>query len=155
MEVSRLTIDPELLSHKDLTHKQRVKLREQRIIELIRSKPSGTKIKYTEFAGAIDVTLSSIEPYLSRMIKAGRISAYPNRKGARKSYSVLEDVAVTAVFPHLEPAKIKFKSEPKQGEPTPPPATDVTIQAKEFAWQFDSDSLREFIGWYNSGRASK
>lgn len=49
MDVSKLTISKETMNMNKLTNKRKRKLRENRIIELIRSKPTGTPIPIKEF----------------------------------------------------------------------------------------------------------
>lgn len=165
MEASKISVNPELLKFRPLTLMQQRKIREQRIIELIRSKPAGTKIKLRDFAAVIEMTPDSTARLIHKMIERKKLSQFPATGQARKSYTVLADVKVqkagppAAVLPDsrdmkAENFKLRFppvveRIPTPQPRPTTPPNTLVQ-DAKEFSWQFNSDSLREFVAWAQS-----
>lgn len=165
MDASKISVNPELLKFRPLTQIQQRKIREQRIIELIRSKPAGTKIKLRDFAAVIELTPDSTRRLIYRMIERKKLSQFPVTGQARKSYTVLADIKVQKVQPSAavlpdsrdmkaENFKLRFppaveRVSALQPRPTTPPDTLVQ-DAKEFSWQFNSDSLREFVAWAQS-----
>jgi hypothetical protein len=144
MDASKVTVSPETLRFKKMSPGKRSELRRKNIIELIESKPFGTPITLAEFAAVCSFTDASAHAMLTTMVKKGIISKNPISK-AKIAYSV-----------NGEPRVIKPKTEV---EPTPTRQIDMDVvghektlgdYAKDFAWQHNSDSLREFVKYMDS-----
>lgn len=126
MEVSKLTIRPELLLTKKLNQKQKKSFRKKLIKEYIQDKPYGTPISINEFSRLCHYTgENAAYKILDEMISCGEISREKS-EGKTFSYTVNGQVHVT---------KFGLSNE------------EVKNKAMQFAWENDSDSLREFIKW--------
>lgn len=144
MDASKVTVSPEYLRFTPLTRYKRADLRRKNIIDLIRSKPSGTPISLAEFSAVCDFKgTSAAHAILGRMVKAGTIVR--QQEGInRYSYYVAADAVntqtpATTADPMPEPITKHISEKP----------TDSTIAdlAKEFYWNYNSDNLHEFIKW--------
>lgn len=150
MEASKVTINPDVIRFQKMDRAKRTKLRRQNIIDLIKSKPYGTPIKLAEFAYVAQCTDASAYALIKTMIKKGIISKdYISR--FRITYSVNSEprtitpaqkpTAAPQAALELEPPVVAETS----AEPVTAPTRSLEDYAREFAWEHNSDSLREFI----------
>ena len=134
MEASKLTISPEHIRFKTLTPAKRAELRRENIKALVRSKPAGTIIMLPEFAMVTAGKPGTVHAMLKTMLKKGVITRQTDDNfKARFSYTVNEDVKVKK--PRAEPVAKKQDT------------SEIVEKAKEFVWEQNSDSLRDFIKW--------
>ena len=141
MEASHLKINPDHLRFKPMSFGKKTALRRENIKALIRSKPAGTPISLQEFARVTMIKAPSAHSLLRTMIQRGDLTKTPiEGKQRRFSYSVNEDVKVMTAPPL-----------PTLTLPLPDAASytvdEITSKAKDFSWDKESDSLREFITW--------
>lgn len=150
-----------------------IKERRTKFLDFIDSKPTGTAIRTFEFSPILGITSTgSIANYINKQVELGYISKEP-ADGFKSiyCYAVLKrDEPKVEPTPEPEtPADAQEAvSQPeseKVDEPTvatnPNPQTasthvetahgldwfDVEMKARRFSWEFNSDSLREFIKW--------
>lgn len=162
----------EMLNARPLSQKHKIKLRKQRILEFIRELPHGECQKADLIAAAgWDISVSNQYAngwaFVDRM-KKNKVIQMSDGSNPRNSYikkwEVVADIHVTkpADIPRVEPPK-KLPlaggigvSTPSVGTPLPilervvvadEPSGDLLEQAKNFAWNTNSDSLREFVAW--------
>lgn len=124
MQASRVQIGPDLLKSGKLTRAKKKLLREKLIKDHIRSRPYGVAISLKELSAICHYkTPGEVGPLLNEMIKLGSLcrEKVPGQKGY--SYTVSGEVHITT--------NKKEKS--------------LVDYAKDFAWEHDSDGLREFI----------
>lgn len=153
MEASKLVISAENLRFKPMSRGKRSQLRKENIKALIRSRPAGSKITSADFQAVTGAKYQTIWSMLNSMIRKGEITRTP-MPGKTKLYSwvVNEDVKVTK--PSVDEAPSADKQDtPERSQPDEHTATDKTpssllVSAKDFAWETNSDSLREFVQWY-------
>lgn len=153
MEVSKLVISPENLRFKPMSTGKRAQLRKENIKALIRSRPAGSKITSAEFQAVTGAKYQTVWAIINRMVKRGEISRTPIL-GKTKVFcwTVNEDVKVT------KPSADEAVSADKQDTPERSQSDEYTsigrtsssllVAAKDFAWETNSDSLREFVQWY-------
>lgn len=145
---ARVKISPETLKYnKTLTAGKRTQLRKQNIIDLINSKPSGTPITNAQFAKVTAHRFANgAGSIVTQMVKDGilaRVQTRPDSK-APYTYTVIGKVKTK-----------KHKHDYPEAPSTPPASQDtgtvhiksLTEYAVEFAWERNSDSLREFVQW--------
>lgn len=142
MEASKVTLTKETKKSADreLNRTERRDLQRESIMAYIRSRPAGTPINVRHMANHLVLSKSRttvLPTFLKHMVRDGLITMEGEKGTARRIFSVCAD-AKTIVPP----------AEPIPDEPvTPPPATNSTLTqyAKQFAWETNSDSLREFV----------
>lgn len=165
MQASKVKFSQETkaaLNARPLSKAAKAKLRRERVKDYIRSQPAGAIIKQTELAAAAGYDQSQGHgwAFVNRMIKNGHITKDTSEGAHRPSWTVKGDARVVR-----QKAEVKV---PDQPMPTPEPTQHFRFEAtstsefaeaangwtkqlaKEFAWQYNSDSLREFIKWLGS-----
>lgn len=161
-EVARVEIAPETMIKNTLSRKRKMELRQEAIVAFINSKPIGTRFRMRELIKAAGYDSDSVSQYQSgftfvdRLTKNGTLKREKVPKSTAHHYWVIQ-----------QPQPISFKGaeevDTTSGEPQEPVVelpimevpSDVTIKdvtelvskAKQFAWDSNSDSLREFVGW--------
>lgn len=143
MEASKVTISPTTVEWNRLGKKKKTNLRRKLIIEYIQSKPAGTLIKMGEFREVCHFTTDpNTNAFVQRMLRDGVISQYAGEKPRTHYYAVTG--AVRLVKPKATPP-------PPEDEPTTEEPVrsnhNLTEYAKQFAWERNSDSLREFVAY--------
>jgi hypothetical protein len=149
----------EMLNARPLSRTARAKLRRQRIVEYIRELPFGECKKADLItAGGWDMSISSHYAngwsFIERMVKNNiiRMTEGSNPKNSYiKKWEVVADTHI--IKPRVE--TVQFRSEPAPVaeetpvvEPADEPSTfSLLEEAKNFAWNTNSDSLREFVAW--------
>lgn len=129
MQASKVIIDPKLLSG-DLSNQQKAKLRKERALDFIKSKPNGAVIKQSEFVPVVGIGLSGIGSFLAQLEKDGLIER--EKAGPLK----------TAFYVLEGKPKAQWKTiEPHQHQ------SSVVDLAMRFYWETNSDSLHEFVEW--------
>lgn len=129
MQASKVNVSPELLSE-HLTKERKTKLRHERVIELIESKPAGAQIRLGEFAAVTDMKPDSVHYLLKQMAKSGLISI-EKLSPHELTYHVLSDKPRTVwktITPHTH-------------------NSDVVDLAMRYFWETQDDSLHNFVGW--------
>lgn len=157
MEASKLVISAENLRFKPMSRGKRSQLRKENIKALIRSRPAGSKITSKDSQAVTGAKYQTAWAMLNAMVKKGEIIRTP-MPGKTKLYSwvVNEDVKVTK--PSVDEAPSADKQDtPERSQPDEHTATDRTpssllAAAKDFAWATNSDSLREFVAWYEASK---
>jgi hypothetical protein len=140
MEASKVTINPDKLKYEQMTEKQRTELRARNIIDLIRNTPAGERITLMQFMKAAGYrTYQSADSKLKSMIRQGLISKTELDHPKTYAYSI-NDGTLTA--PKREPAK-----EVQHFDDIQPPFQTLGDYAKQFVWEANSDSLRDFVRW--------
>lgn len=130
MEASQLKISPDNLRFRPMSRSKRQLLRRENVKALIRSKPAGTVILLSEFSAVCASNDTNTYSMLQTMIRRGEISRIASeQRGQRYSYVVNEDSRV------IKPKQTVVKTD------------SLVEKAKQFAWEQDSDSLRQFIKW--------
>lgn len=145
MQASKVTITPETraAAERPLSRADRHNMQREQIMAYIRNKPAGTPInvrKMGERIGLIGNQLIQLPLFLQRMVR-DRLITMEGEKGTEyRTFTVLTDVKTIPPEPQPEPESVP---------PPQPPVSNHTLSvyAKEFAWEKDSDSLREFVGW--------
>lgn len=132
MDVSKLSINPDHLRFKKLTPERKSELRRENIKALIRSKPAGTIITAKEFTEVTKVPGTGIFAILNSLIKKGEITKIPAPGFTKKSSWVVNESREPVPQPANRPA-------------TRYTVLQLTQLAKDFTWDTESDSLREFI----------
>lgn len=166
MEASKITLSDKYKSamqNPTLSRNKRLKLKRQLILELIRSKPSGTPIKLSEISRLITapgnvIRDSNADRVIKNMVRDGLITAERIPGKSQRIFSVISD-AKTILPPRPKAPKIVL---PPVGTPAQDDhtrglrgpgedrggaalLTEATALAKDFAWKYNSDSLRDFI----------
>lgn len=140
MEVSQATITPKTLELNRLNKTKKTNLRRKLVIEYIQSKPSGEIIRMAAFQreGQFSTTPNT-NAFINRMLRDGIITRYKGDKPRTYYYAVTGAVRVK------KPAN---QAEEAQGAEKPATVSSnhlLTDYAKQFAWERNSDSLREFV----------
>jgi DNA-binding transcriptional regulator GbsR (MarR family) len=147
MEVSKLTVSTETLANNTLTHSKKRKLREEAIMALIESKPNGKGITLAEFGHVAHLNgSSSVWQFLNRMVKSGMITK-ESIPGSRKCYYTTTRT-VNTVKPKVEKISELELAPSPENVFTEKAEMNVKLfikKAKVFAWEHNSDSLRDFI----------
>jgi hypothetical protein len=139
MEASKVTINPDKLKYEQMTKKQRNELRGRNIIDLIRNTPAGERITLMQFKEASGYrTFQSADGKLKSMIMQGLISRIELDRPKTYTYSINDG---TVLAPKREPAK---EVKPLDAQP---PFQSLGDYAKQYAWEANSDSLRDFVRW--------
>lgn len=165
----------ELLNARPMSRTARSKLRVQRVKEYIRELPFGECQKADLIAAAgydtrVQQQYANGWAFIQRLIRTKVIQATEgsNPKNSYvKKWVVLGDVTVTKTakqfnedgdIPGIELKGVNsitvhdVNVEPENEVPTPGPVrepvlVDLIQSAKDFAWNTNSDSLREFVAW--------
>lgn len=88
MEATKVTITRETMTKNKLTPKQKTRLLENKIIELIKSKPAGTPLSYADFGAVIDQSVGGAFSVITRMLRDGKIGRVENEiKSGHSRYS--------------------------------------------------------------------
>lgn len=157
MIASKLVISPETrekLNNPVLSPMKKRQLREQFIIESIRKAVGGTRTKQELIVAAgfsHDATTNSYaagHTLINSMIKRGLIT-HNDTKSFKKNWTVLADVKVTPspktvakeVVGTPQSTQVELK------EKAPVSAVELVQLAKDFAWENNTDSLRDFIAY--------
>lgn len=149
-----------------------IKERRQRFLDFIDAKPEGTPIRTFEFGSLLGITSSgSIANYVNKQVELGYISK-TNADGFKSIYTykvlkrddmptIAQDEPADNPTPDT-PETPALNETPKADENIAveiqtQPATletargldmwEIRLKARNFAWEFNSDSLREFIKW--------
>jgi hypothetical protein len=153
MQASKVSINPNFIKFENMSPGKRAQLRRQNIIDLIRSKAAGTFIPMSEFQAVTQhKKASGAWSLIQGMIKAKIISRVPIDGTYNKySYVVNEDVktiksAVTSAAPTEMPSSMTASTS-RTRTTVETPQKSLTSYAREFAWESNSDSLRDFIKW--------
>lgn len=173
MEASKVTISKELLWSPLLTKKKKYQLKTGAVKELIRSKPAGHKMNMTRLmiAAGYDITRQYQSGYgFIKGLMEKKIIVKDQPKEIMSSWSIPGDVVVKTpakpenlgsgtvaseqrhipleITPKIEPIKNEgFKAigvDPAKSNVLFP-TTEIIARAKQFAWERNSDSLRDFI----------
>jgi hypothetical protein len=170
MQASRVQIRPESINYYNgkLSSDHRRRLKEAAAIDLINSKPAGTRIKLSEFGHAMHTGHDNNTDSIIKSMLQKRIIGRTEIEGSYKKYSYWVNAARTVKAANKVLGKGAPKKEIKEAAapvPTPAPAPviaapappplespDIPQLAKEFSWNYNTDSLREFIKWMESGR---
>jgi hypothetical protein len=140
MDASKLSVSPDHIRFTPMGRNKKAQLRRKNVITLIRSKPAGTPITLSEFQVACAYTSTTAAYELVKdMIKRGTIVRTVEGFN-RHSYTVAADAATS----QRAEAKARAAASPELLRKT------LGDFAKEFAWESDSDSLREFVKWMDS-----
>ena len=154
----------EMLNARPLSRTHKSRLRQQRIVEYIRELPLG-ECKKSDLIAAAGWDMSVLNQYangwqLIESMRKKNVIRMTDGSDPKNSYikkwEVVADIHVTK--PAVEPRK---SFEEVTGVPIAPtlpqlepvietPITvpdDLLEQAKNFAWNTNSDSLREFLAW--------
>lgn len=155
---SKVSLNPKLLAEaeRNLTFKQKRALKEQKVLDLIRSRPAGSRIGLRDFARVLMTSEPSAHEFIKGMVKRGKISKH-NLSPKTFYYAILDDaktVTPTEEKPIEEP-KAELTSNPNAA-PTPPmPSShhldiDIERKAMQYSWETpdDNNNLRGFIEWY-------
>lgn len=146
MEARVVTISPKTYDLSRLNKAKKTALRRKLIVEHIQSKPAGTVISNSEFMRVGQfASEANTHAFLKRMVRDGVIGRYDGDRPRSHYYSVIGAVRVRQ---SSEPVPAAAKVE----EAVPQPAktvTNVTLTsyAQRFAWERNSDSLREFVAY--------
>lgn len=154
MEVSKISFTEETrqkLQSPMLDRKKRQELRRRLALELIKSKPNGSEFSTREFTRACfkegSATTNTLR-FVKQMERDGLIAieAIPNSY----KYIVMSRDATTIVAPKVPKVKPLWKDGEKPATEVVAPAAvfdDIVELAKQFAWEENSNDLREFIKW--------
>lgn len=161
MIASKLVITSETrakLNNPVLTPAKKLELREQLIVEYIRKNLRPITKQELIVAGGYNASATS-QSYanglnlITRMIKRNVIS-HNNTKEFRKLWTVTEDVKVRPIAQKITelPAMIPKDSKLSQYQLTLEPVQELKKEslidmAKQWAWENNSDSLRDFIAF--------
>lgn len=140
MEVSQATISPKTLELNRLNKTKKTNLRRKLVIELIQSKPSGEIIRMAAFqkVGQFSTTPNT-NAFINRMLRDGVIARYAGDKPRTYYYAVTGAMRVT------KPANRAEEAQGAEGTTAVSSNHQLTDYAKQFAWEHNSDSLREFV----------
>jgi hypothetical protein len=154
MEASKLTINPDHLRFQPLPAAKKTELRRKNILDLIRNTPNGTKLRLVDFqkAGAYKTTASAWG-MVSTLLKHGTIvrereglSGYSYYVAADAVKKQLKPAAAAPADQAAEQPKFSFTTT-KVGEFEQAAQGYINQLAKQYAWEYNSDSLREFVKW--------
>lgn len=135
----------EALKFRPLTQKQKRTLREQRIKDLIASKPAFTRIKTKEFGRVTELPDNGVWPVVKSMARQGKIQMV-NLSKRTYGFALPGEIHVSKLpgeqqIPDVEAVIEELPAAPGGG------TTTLGAYAKDFAWAANSDSLREFVAW--------
>lgn len=175
MEVSKLTLSEEMIKamhNPGITQKHKRELREKLIIDYIRNKPSGTKITKAALCRAAqynDTPNEQAKGYhlISQMIKKSVIAFIePGKKtnngvewyipgDAKETHVTIRPIAKSEVIDSTHKVEVDLKQDDEDAkESTKESEKELGMSrfefeylAKLFAWEENSDSLREFVKW--------
>lgn len=160
MNASKVIITQETrarLNNEALSPAKKRQLREQMIIESIRKAVGGTRTKQELIAAAGYSPDAKSNSYamghtlVNSMIRRGLIT-HNNTRAFRKNWTVLSEVTVTPQPKAVAEAIVEKKKEAVELVVEEKPKVIVNKGtllnlAKQFAWEKNSDSLREFIDY--------
>lgn len=168
MEVSRLSISPTTMNLTKLSGKKKNHLRRKLIVEYIQSKPAGEIIRMDELRQVAKLsTRANADAFVNRMIRDGVIGRYKADKPRTYYYSVIGTVRTKKLAAQPERLTIdnhehtyldgvcercgllqKTIEQPSE-RPKEQIATNhlLTDYAKQFVWERNSDSLRDFVAY--------
>lgn len=140
MEVSQATISPKTLELNRLSKVKKTNLRRKLIVEYILSKPSGELIRMAAFqhVGQFSTTPNA-NAFVNRMLRDGIIARFAGDKPRTYYY------AVTGAVRLKKPADKAVEAQDSENPVTVSSNHQLTDYAKQFAWERNSDSLREFV----------
>lgn len=130
MQASKVFISPENLNNTLLKRGKKTELRERLILEHIRQAPAGNRFKIADLASLTRQSPSNCWMFLKKMEQKNLI--YREKVPKRNAYfmSVLGDAKTVGT--------VKFKGLTSK---------ELEEKAKQFAWDKNSNDLREFIEW--------
>jgi hypothetical protein len=100
MDASKVTLSPGMTKYNPLDNAKKRQLREEKIKELIQSKPYGTAIGFREFGKAIGTSAPTAYHMVSDMLRQGTLARDQiSRHPARFSYTVNGTVKTTKLAP--------------------------------------------------------
>lgn len=155
MLVSKVTISPITKQLNSLTPIKRKQLRREAIMNYINSKPAGTPITTRDLQTAAQISAyPTAYSFIRAMISDGHIGRTQIGNSRKYEYYVRETDTYTLDKPDKvikTPLTTTYQYEPDEevteAEVQKAPSDDLKDQAIRFAWEHDSDSLREFIKW--------
>lgn len=167
MEASSVEISPETLKDNELTHSKRIALKKQLIIELVKRKPYGTKIKMPEFQKVTgDSSIGSLHSFVARMIANGELIRHslgpktffytvPSEvtvskpvdnpeyiKGKRTPFEQIEDLKSMANNTIQVPKALQG---PALSDVRRFSVTELEAEARSWSWYHSDGTLPEFI----------
>lgn len=166
IEASKVTVNPVTYEkQKVLTNKQRRKLRQRKVIELIQDTPAGQYLTATAFAEATGIDYFSVNKFINRMLRDGLIAreGHPKAytyfipvKGKKISKPIVDkasEVAQELVVPTTEVPHYERHLSPVMTELTEQDikAKIVADMAKAYYWETTDNSLRGFVKWAEKG----
>lgn len=164
MDASRIVFSQQTkaaLNARPMSKAAKAKLRRERVKDYIRSQPVGTIIKQRDLAtvAGYDKSQGHGWAFISRMVKTGHIAKDTSEGNHKPSWTVRGDAKVKTP-PVEKPEKLTVESNEKPEFSLHTESLDdlndivagmVTQRAKEFAWAYNSDSLRDFIRFLSAG----
>lgn len=152
MEASKVTLSPGITEYKPLKAGKKRKLREQKVKDLIQSKPYAAYISGKQFGKELGIGQVTAAKFIRHMVDEGSITRH--QVGLKRYfYTVNGPLKVTKIE---QPKVEEPKEEPKPEAPSkvvPPPIEvkkdqrSVIDYAKDFYWATNSDNLHEFVQW--------
>lgn len=164
MDVSKVTLNEsmkEAMRNPGLSREKKLKLRRELIYAYIRSRPTGALIGVSELIGAAQYPIFNSGWNQIQTMKRKGLIVQERVPGKKKSiWTIPGDVKTTHIPGFVKPETEEVKEEHEMKIPLPPESTvsngpgwsgnlysvsDMVHNAKQFAWEHNSDSLREFI----------
>lgn len=139
MIASKVEVNPDLIKFKPLSRKKKAALREQRIIELIESRPFMSRIKGEDFAVVTEMSTQNTWNMINRMVKKHKIVKHSL---TLRTFAFTVESKSNIVKPANPPIEVRANTASTGGG-----TAQLATYAKEFAWSTNSDSLREFVAY--------
>lgn len=145
---AHVKVAPETLKQAGmLTIKRKRELRNEAVLAVIRSRPSGTRIKLREFMAVTHIKQDGImHSHIKTMLKNGLITRYQVGKDGH-AYDIPSDTKVHKALEAPKPLHIVTNGV-RDDKPTQ--ADEIELLAMKFAWQAPDETrnnLHEFIYW--------
>lgn len=142
MEASKVSLSADTLQSSSLKHGDKMRLRLQALTDYIQSRPYMAKITYRDLMHVLQVNYQAdARKVVLRAEKEGLITRH--ELGIRKFAYTVNGVVTTKKLDAPKPKKDKSVT----GTPPREPSGNIEELARNFAWDQNSDSLREFIKW--------
>lgn len=170
MEASKVIISQDMqdyINNPKISTERRMQLRADRVVEYIKSKPAGEYIKKLDLVHAAGYVTENNRArgysFIDSLISSKKISCHQDSR-TRMSWSVNDSKISNTEKPSAnldKPKKppIKDSEEPSKNEIDIPRGcrvkkqlADIKYEAQQFAWNYSSDSLREFINYLERER---
>jgi hypothetical protein len=167
---SKVEITPQTraIVNESISSKKRKKLREQAVIDLINSKPAGTKLTYPDFMQVTNLEHGSTGKFLANMVEEGKIgrimlgpiakngfSYYVAVKGKKleqptmaPTHTAAKESAVEQVQPiSEEPIKETNHINVSHISELQIASALVEKYAKDYYWETTSNDIKGFVKW--------